>query len=94
MHIKPIPKETSDFLSGVITQKDEIAPSYINLTNPKYIEIDNNYYSTLIIVNYFREQTELILKSIIDTNINLDISIFYEKQDTYKKKKKMSAKRH
>lgn len=68
----------------MVTQKDEIAPAYINLTNPKYIEIDNNYYSTLIIVNYFREQTELILKSIIDTNINLNISIFYEKQDTYK----------
>ena len=46
--------------------------------------MDNIYYSTLIIVNYFREQTELILKSIIDTNINLNISIFYEKQDTYK----------
>ncbi len=54
------------------------------MSNPKYIEIDNNYYSTLIIVNYFREQTELILKSIIDTNINLNISIFYEKQDSYK----------
>ena len=71
-------------MNGVITLRDEIAPAYINLTNPKYIEIDNNYYSTLIIVNYFREQTELILKSIIDTNINLNISIFYEKQDTYK----------
>ncbi len=42
------------------------------------------YYSTLIITNYFREQTDLILKSLIDTNINLNISIFYEKQDTYK----------
>lgn len=82
--IRPIPKQTENFLNGVITLKDEIAPAYINLTNPKYIEIDNNYYSTLIIVNYFREQTELILKSIIDTNINLNISIFYEKQDTYK----------
>jgi len=77
-------KSESNFFKGVITQKDEIAPSYINLSNPKYIEIDNNYYSTLIIVNYFREQTELILKPIIDTNINLNISIFYEKQDTYK----------
>ncbi len=77
-------KNESNFLQGVMTKKDEIAPSYINLTNTKYIEIDNNYYSTLIIVNYFREQTELILKSIIDTNINLNISIFYEKQDTYK----------
>lgn len=82
--MKPVPKQKADFLSGVITQKDEIAPAYINLINPKYIEIDNNYYSTLIIVNYFREQTELILKSIIDTNINLNISIFYEKQETYK----------
>ncbi len=82
--MKPVPKQKVEFLSGVMTQKDEIAPAYINLMNPKYIEIDNNYYSTLIIVNYFREQTELILKSIIDTNINLNISIFYEKQDTYK----------
>ena len=52
--------------------------------NPKYIEIDNTYYATLIITDYFREQADLILKSIIDTNINLNISIFYEKQDTYK----------
>ncbi len=72
------------FLEGVYTNKDYLSPSYINLSNPKYIEIDNTFYSTLIITNYFREQTDLILKSIIDTNINLNISIFYEKQDTYK----------
>jgi len=41
-------------------------------------------YSTLLAVNYYREQNDLILKSIIDTNININISIFYEKQDTYK----------
>ena len=37
-----------------------------------------------MIINYFREQSELILKSLIDTNIDINISIFYEKQDTYK----------
>lgn len=42
------------------------------------------YYSCLLCVNYYREQSELILKSLIDTNININISIFYEKQDTYK----------
>ncbi len=42
------------------------------------------YYSTLIITNYFREQSDLLLKNLIDANINLNISIFYEKQDTYK----------
>ena len=73
-----------DFFEGTFEQNDYLSPSYINLNNPKYIEIDNTYYSSLIITNYFREQDDLILKSIIDTNINLNISIFYEKQDTYK----------
>lgn len=42
------------------------------------------YYSTIVIINYYREQNDLILKSLIDTNINMNISIFYEKQDSYK----------
>src|SRR5699024_7639291 len=61
-----------------------LAPSYINLNNPKFIEIDNIYYSSILIINYFREQNDLILKSIIDTNIDINISIFYEKLETYK----------
>lgn len=48
------------------------------------MEIDEMYYSTLIAVNYYREQEELILKNLIDTNINMNISVFYEKQDSYK----------
>ena len=73
-----------NFLEGIFSENDLLAPSYINLSNPKYIEIDNIYYASLIIINYFREQTELILKTLIDTNIDVNISIFYEKQDTYK----------
>ena len=42
------------------------------------------YYGGLIIVNYYREQEELILKTLIETNINMNIAIFYEKQDQYK----------
>ena len=54
------------------------------MQNPKYLEIDNLYYSSLIVVNYYREQTDLLLKTLIETNINMNISIFYEKQDSYK----------
>ena len=54
------------------------------MQNPKYFEIDNLYYSSLIVVNYYREQTDLLLKNLIETNINMNISIFYEKQDSYK----------
>ncbi|MBP3830955.1 MAG: ATP-binding protein [Clostridia bacterium] len=63
--------------------QDKLSPSYINLKNPKYIEIDNMFYGGLIVVNYYREQEELILKSLIETNINMNVSIFYEKQDQY-----------
>ena len=54
------------------------------MQNPKYLEIDSLYYSSLIVVNYYREQTDLLLKNLIETNINMNISIFYEKQDSYK----------
>ena len=69
---------------GLFSSKDYIGPSYINLNNPKYLEIDNIYFSSIILVNYFREQSDLIIKSLIDTNININISLYYEKQDTYK----------
>ena len=48
------------------------------------------YFSGIIIVNYYREYNEIILKKIIDTNINMNISIFYEKQDPYKAIKKLT----
>ena len=46
--------------------------------------MDGIYYSTLIATDYGRENFDLILKNIIDTNVNINISVFYEKQDKYK----------
>ena len=71
-------------LEGTIFVKDKISPSYINLQNPKYIEIDNIFYTGIIVVDYYREQTDIILKSLIESNINMNISMFYEKQDSYR----------
>lgn len=77
-------KNNYKFLQGLFTNKDNMAASYINTTNPRYIEIDNIFYAGIIIVNYYREYDYLILKKIIDTNLNMNISIFYEKQNSYK----------
>ena len=77
-------------IEGILTEKDVLTPSYVNLTNPKYIEIDEMFYSCLLCINYYREQNDLILKSLIDTNVNINISIFYEKQDTYKTIKELT----
>ena len=76
--------------SGFFSEKDFISPTYINLKNPKYLEIDEYFYSGIIIVNYYREYNELILKSLIETNINMNISMFYEKQDTSKTIKELT----
>ena len=46
--------------------------------------MDNKFYQGIIIVNYYREQQDILLKSLIESNINMNISIFYEKQDQYK----------
>ena len=81
---KKIENEKNNFLEGVRNLKDEIAPSYMNMKNPNYLEIDNLFYSGLIVVNYYREQNDILLKTLLETNINMNISIFYEKQDQYK----------
>ena len=61
-----------------------MAPSYINNKNPKYLEIDGKFYSGILVIDYYREYNDIILKNIINTNVNMNISVFYEKQDTYK----------
>ena len=83
--IKTIKKEEGwEIYQGAIQEEDNISPTYINLNNPKYIEIDDMYYSGIIISNYNREYEELILKNLINSNLNINISIFYEKKDTNK----------
>lgn len=42
------------------------------------------FYGGLLVVNYNREQNDLILKNLIDSNLNINISIFYEKENSYK----------
>ena len=83
-------KNNKKINGGFFSEKDFISPTYINLKNPKYLEIDEYFYSGIIIVNYYREYNELILKSLIETNINMNISMFYEKQDTSKTIKELT----
>lgn len=64
--------------------KDLLAPAYVDNQNPRYFEIDNMYFIGLIVVDYYREYTDIILKNLINTSINMNLSVFYEKQDSYK----------
>lgn len=42
------------------------------------------FYSSLLVIDYLREQNEIIFKNLVETNEDIYISIYYEKQDTYK----------
>lgn len=52
--------------------------------------MDGIYYSTLIITDYGRENYDLLLKNIIDTNVDITVSMFYERQDKYKTIKELT----
>ncbi len=59
-----------------------MAPGYINNKNPKYLEIDGMFYSGILVIDYYREYSEILLKNLINTNEvtqNLSSKI-YEKQ--------------
>ena len=72
------------FYDGILDSKDKLSPGYISNKNPKFLEIDGMYYSGLFVVDYYREYSDIIFKNLINTNVNMNISIFYEKQDSYK----------
>lgn len=77
-------EKIENYLKGTVDLKDKLAPSYVDMTNPKWLEINGKYYAGLLIVDYEREHSEIIFKNLINSNVNANISIFYEKQDTFK----------
>ncbi len=76
-------EKIKSFLGGTLKLKDKLAPSYIDFANPKYVEIDGKYCAGLLIIDYYREYSEIIFRNLINSNVNANISIFYEKQDSY-----------
>lgn len=87
---KKIKKDFLEIEKGKIDLNDEILPTYINLKNPKFFEIENKFYSGVIIYNYNKEYENIILKNLINSNLNINISIFYEKQDSNKAIKELT----
>ncbi len=87
---KEIKKDFLEIEKGKIDLNDEILPTYINLKNPKFFEIENKFYSGVIIYNYNKEYENIILKNLINSNLNINISIFYEKKDSNKAIKELT----
>ena len=82
-------KET-DWHDGTVNKLDTIVPSFVDNRNPKYVSINGFLYGGILIIDYYREYDELILKNLIKSSVDMRISIFYERQDVYKTIKKLT----
>lgn len=73
-----------ELLKGAKSNIDSICPTYIDLSNPKYIEIDGKYVTTFLVVDYNNVFEDIIFKNIIQEEISMQMNIKYEKLNKYK----------
>ncbi|MBQ9266843.1 MAG: ATP-binding protein [Clostridia bacterium] len=76
-------EDISIISGGKNTVLDSICPSYLDMTNPKYIAIDDYFASALLVVDYSKEMHDAFLKTCVSLDLDLQISMFYEKKNSY-----------
>lgn len=70
-------------LRSKINPLDQICSSFISFQNPKYIEIDGIYFASLFVIHFTREMEGLFLNAILALDLNLELSMFYDKKNSY-----------
>lgn len=70
---------------------NEIVPTFIDTQNHKYIVIDNSYVSTIFVNNYNKEMDGGFLEKLISSDLNFNISMFYEKKNSYETVKELTG---
>lgn len=75
--------ESNDFLQ-------QIYPRKFDDTNPNFLKINDKYVSNLIVIDYGKEMEGVFLDKLISLEIDLQISMFYEKQSTSEVIKKIT----
>jgi len=74
----------SRVFDAVVSKNDIFLPDYVDLHNPKYIEVDGTYSAGLMVVNYARKQEIGWILRLLELNFDADISMFYEKLDFHR----------
>lgn len=76
-------KEINILKARQLTDADKICSSYINFNNPKYVLIDGIYCASLLVINYAREMESLFLNKIVSLDMDVQLSMFYDKKNSY-----------
>ena len=73
------PHNINEYLFCKSKQLDGICSSYIDFSNPHYVEIDNGYYASLLVIGYSHEMEKLFLDKLLSLDLDINISIYYKK---------------
>lgn len=68
----------------------EMYPEIFDTRNPNYLMCDNKYLATLYVINYNKEIDGVFLDKILSMEVDIQLSIFYEKQSTSEVIKKIT----
>lgn len=68
----------------------QVYPKIFEDVNPEFIKIDDKYIANLIITDYSKEMEGVFLDKILSLEIDLQFSMFYEKQQTSEVIKKLT----
>ena len=81
--IKENKANMSDALKRNLSIEDKICSSYIDFRIPHHVDIDGLYYASLLVINYSREMESVFLDKLMSLDIDINVSIHYEKANTY-----------
>ncbi len=81
-----IRKKDKDIESEIINSY----PVYFDVRNFNYIKSDNKYIGNLIVINYEKEMEETFLERILSLEVDLQMSIYMERQETSEIVKKIT----
>ena len=70
---------------------NEICPTCVDTTNPKYLLIDDMFASGIFINNYNKEMDGGFLDRLISSDVDFEISMFYEKKNSYETVKDLTG---
>lgn len=73
---------SSNLIKNRIKDVDTICSSYIDFSNPRIVDIDGEFFSSILIINYQREMDKIFLDKILSLDVDAQISMFYNKQSS------------
>ena len=76
---------------NLIKRNDNIYPTFVDTRDPKYMLIDNKYVASLFVINYNRETEGGFLDRLISSNISFEMSIFYDKRNSFETLKSLTS---